>query len=461
MSEKERLSRTLQRINTDDRKMDRNRTTQNPNRQCNNLQCTRSKYMVRNVYGRGAKVMAQRKYGVKGNAKYRWSYVITRRDENGKRCDVQKGGFKTKKEAKMAEAKKREELEYLKDNPIVIEDLVTVDSLYQQLIDKKRHEGKRESTIRTYDLTYNKWFKDTLGSRNIREVSKEELQRTIDEICPFLASVEKHIAILKNIYELAYFDGVVNRNLAKTITMKGDLLKEKVKVSDVFLEKEEIAPFFSNLSKFIGETKKFNSKREMLMYHLLLNTGLRSGEAIALRWSDIDFENKTINVTKAQQLEGKIYIEGKTKTKESVRMIPVVNEELYSMFKDWKKEQENLIELRGLEVPTNLTNLIFFDIGKMRRLKTSFYTETLNTFYRHYPSERKKVKSHGFRHTFTTLVRENEECAEKHASRYLGHTKNKTMTDRYTHNNNMKDLVIVAKIIDKKMKEIFENEAIT
>ena len=33
-----------------------------------------------------------------------------------------------------------------------------------------------------------------------------------------------------------------------------------------------------------------------ILFLLALGTGLRRGELLALRWSDIDFENKTINV---------------------------------------------------------------------------------------------------------------------------------------------------------------------
>lgn len=398
--------------------------------------------------------MAQRKYKVKGRDKHRWSYTITIRDEHGNRRDITKGGFRTCREAKKAEGEKRDELEYEKLNPTVKEDLVTVDDLFKQLIQKKRHEGKREATINTYVFPYNKWFKDKIGSKAIREVSKKELQEVVDGICPYLVKADKPIAILKNIYHLAYQDEVVNRNLAHSIIIKKELLKRKIKTSDEDLKAEHIAPFFRNLKNYIKETKRFNVTREMLMYHLLLVTGMRSGEAIALRWSDIDFEQKTINITKSQKKSNNEYVEGETKTEESVRKIPVVNKKLYEMFEIWKEEQLSLIEIRGKEVPKDLEDLIFYNVGTMKRLKTSFYTETLNSFYRKNKDEPRKIKCHGFRHTFTSLVRQNEGCPEKLVALYLGHTKNQTMTDRYTHVDNTKELVLVADAMDKKLEEI-------
>ncbi|MGX4685553.1 site-specific integrase [Vagococcus sp. JNUCC 83] len=397
--------------------------------------------------------MSQRKYAVKkGKNKYRWEYVITRRDAHGKRCDISKGGFKTKKEARIAEYDRRKELE---NELLQTNDLVTINEIFEQLIDKKKHEGKREGTINTYVYPYDKWFREEIGSRTIRDVKKVELQKIIDDICPYVSSVDKQVSILKNIYNLAYQDEIVSRNIAEGIVIKKELLKESKKVSDVFLEKDEITPFFKSLSSYIECTDRFIYRREMLMYNLLLVTGLRSGEAIALKWTDIDLDKKIINVNKSQKKEGNVYVEGSTKTKESVRKIPVLNEELYRMFCKWKDEQQVLIKKRGLKVPEDLKELIFFDIGNMRRLPTAFYTQTLNSFYRKKPDIPVKIKSHGFRHTFTSLVREDEECAEKWVSLYLGHTKNKTMTDKYTHIDNTKDLVIVAEIINKKLQIIF------
>ena len=46
------------------------------------------------------------------------------------------------------------------------------------------------------------------------------------------------------------------------------------------------------------------------------NTGMRPGEIIALKWDDIDFENKSINVNKTI-INGK---EGLPKTRSSIRL---------------------------------------------------------------------------------------------------------------------------------------------
>lgn len=65
---------------------------------------------------------------------------------------------------------------------------------------------------------------------------------------------------------------------------------------------------------------------------LILNTGLRMGEALALKWADINFEKKTLSVTKNlitvknREKTGKSYkivIQDKPKTEKSKRLLPL------------------------------------------------------------------------------------------------------------------------------------------
>ena len=59
--------------------------------------------------------------------------------------------------------------------------------------------------------------------------------------------------------------------------------------------------------------------------------GMRPGEIVALRWDDIDFERKTINVSKTRQRNE----DGKTKTKSSTRyidLLPLAEEALKKQY---------------------------------------------------------------------------------------------------------------------------------
>ncbi|MCC3378091.1 tyrosine-type recombinase/integrase [Paenibacillus farraposensis] len=46
------------------------------------------------------------------------------------------------------------------------------------------------------------------------------------------------------------------------------------------------------MKNFLTIIKQACSNRDYLMFHLLIYTGARKGELLALRWSDIDFRKK-------------------------------------------------------------------------------------------------------------------------------------------------------------------------
>lgn len=56
---------------------------------------------------------------------------------------------------------------------------------------------------------------------------------------------------------------------------------------------------------------------------IMLYAGLRIGEVLALEWNDIDFEKRTINVSKARIVFKNRPIIKSPKTKAGIRIIPI------------------------------------------------------------------------------------------------------------------------------------------
>ena len=84
-------------------------------------------------------------------------------------------------------------------------------------------------------------------------------------------------------------------------------------------------------------------EEEPLKYRMIvmlaIDSGLRLGELMGLKWTDIDFEKETINVTKSNQaLSGKGVFTKDPKNKSSVRRIAVSGSSI-ALLKRYKREQ--------------------------------------------------------------------------------------------------------------------------
>lgn len=160
---------------------------------------------------------------------------------------------------------------------------------------------------------------------------------------------------------------------------------------------------------------------ETLGFMLCLYTGMRIGEICALKWEDIDMEEKLIYVTKTIQ---RIYIKNQNrkgnsqivittpKSRQSVRSIPI-SDTIFGLLKQCQKN-------KNIYVVTGLTKYI------EPRLYRKHYQKFVVDHSLEY------IKFHGLRHTFATR------CIEagadyKIVSELLGHASVNLTLNLYVH----------------------------
>lgn len=74
-----------------------------------------------------------------------------------------------------------------------------------------------------------------------------------------------------------------------------------------------------------------------------MQTGLRTGELVALEWKDIDFKNKTMTISKTMEYRHstKEWRKGEPKSKSGYRTIPLTDEAI-RLLKLQKKKNQSL-----------------------------------------------------------------------------------------------------------------------
>ena len=208
-------------------------------------------------------------------------------DESGKRLQHWERGFKTQKEAKDAYDR------YMNDfskSAVKINSTMSYKEFYDTYFEpdykrsvKKRTYENRISSMRIhFAYFYNTKLKD------INAPMMKKWQNSLAE--------NYSNAYIRNIYglfqkslDLAVKLGLLNKNVAKQV---GNVKKQKKKI-DFWTQNE----FEKVISTF--DISDYYEHYTFIIIWLLFMTGLRLGEAQALEWTDIDFENKTLTVSKS------------------------------------------------------------------------------------------------------------------------------------------------------------------
>lgn len=192
-------------------------------------------------------------------------------------------------------------------------------------------------------------------------------------------------------------------------------------------EKKEISvPTEEEVTNFLEVLKK---EEDIYLYFLIAVTmGLRRSEIVALKWEDIDLENKKISVNKARvKDEFGEYIEKTTKTTKSKRV---------------------------LQMP----QVVIDALGEKGKASERVFTRTPDGLYRRY---QRLCEREGFNYTFHTL---RHYCASimlklgipnKYAAEIMGHSTENMLQRVYQHtfaSDKDKYLDLVSQQMDKLVK---------
>lgn len=160
----------------------------------------------------------------------------------------------------------------------------------------------RERTHRDYVWLLKKYIRPTLGERRLDQLKALELQKLYGDLSAQGLSprtVRYAHTVLRNALEQAVKWGMIARNPADLVQLPRKQQREMSAFSPEearrFLTSAQEDPWFA-------------------VFNLLLDTGLRPGEALALKWSDVNLVEKRLSVrrTLTRNAQGWHFAEPKT-----------------------------------------------------------------------------------------------------------------------------------------------------
>jgi integrase len=168
------------------------------------------------------------------------------------------------------------------------------------------------------------------------------------------------------------------------------------------------------------------------LWILLLGSGLRRGEALALRWDDVDFEDHTVSVTRSLTMEDGGPTMTVPKTKTSTRTISVGPSALDAL--QAHRRQQAQVRLAADEWDNS--EALIFTNPTGRRLRPDYVTPRLKKLVAE--AGLPWVKVHGLRHTMASLALQNGVDIAT-VSQRLGHADTRITAQVYLHGSRETD----------------------
>jgi integrase len=328
-----------------------------------------------------------------------------------------------------AESKRDEYLNNIKNGLNVnYKDMILGDLLQTWLFETVRIKVK-PSSFEKYEGIYRNYLKNSgISGTKIYEIKSLQLQRFYNELYKNGKSgnsIKSLNKLLKTFLNYAVDEGYL---------MKNPCLGGKIIIPGVNeIKHDEIEVFTDEEIHTLSSVMKDHRLNCLIL--IALGTGLRQGELLALKWSDIDMNNKTVTVNKtikrvkifdtAEKFHNEIVIQS-PKTKSSNRTVPIPSNLIPVLKKhDLQQKQEKL----KAGTSYNDNELIFAtSTGNPISSKNLFNSYSCLLTKAKIPHK----KFHALRHTYATKLFEKDEQL-KTVSVLLGHSDISITANIYTH----------------------------
>ena len=318
----------------------------------------------------------------------------------------------------------------------------------------------RESTRSAYEYTYDHYIRETFGRKRIAEIKYSDVLQfyyyLLNQKEISLGTLDSIHCLLHPTFQLAVRDEIIRKNptdgVMKEISResgknRGVRHALTVQQQRVFMEYIANHPIYFHWWP---------------MFTILLGTGCRIGEALGLRWQDLDFENRVISINHSlvyyQTRDSKkcMLRVSLPKTEAGIRTIPmldIVKDAFEMLYEEQEENGFNETEIDGM------TGFIFCNrFGGVPNPQTVNHTikRILNQYNADEVVRAKKERRepiilpnfscHHLRHTFCTRLCEHETNL-KVIQAIMGHKNIETTMDIY------------AEATEEKKQESFENLA--
>jgi integrase len=359
-----------------------------------------------------------------------WEYRIRYKDPfTQKFKEKSQRGFETKKEAQIAAAaaeKKIAEGYEQTDIPLI--------SYLEQYIQEYKAGTVRKNTLLQHQNNIKTHIRPYFRSIMLSEVKPLAYQKFLNHLAEqgySKGTVEIVHNTMNSAMEKAVTLGKLEKNPCKGVTIKGSVKPKGLK----FIESEHIPAFLRAAHQY--------GYIYWIFYRVLIETGMRKGEAAALTWDDVDLKAGTVTIDKTLDFSAgeEEDLFGDTKTFNSGRTIKLSQSIIQDLKQHAKYQNQNKLAWKG-SYKHKLNLVLCRDDGNFMP-KSSLFNSFSRILKR---AELPSMPIHSLRHTHAVLLLEAGNDM-KYVQERLGHGSMKITADVYSH---------ISKKIEESSMEKFE-----
>lgn len=332
----------------------------------------------------------------------------------------------------------------------------TINEAFDRYMSTK--QGLREHTKVGYIYTYDRYVRDTFGRKKIVTIKYSDVLQfyyyLLNEKQISLSTVDSVHTLLHPTFQLAVRDEIIRKNPSDGVMAEISRNSGKNRGIRHALTIEEQRAFMDYIANHPVYVHWWP------MFTILLGTGCRIGEALGLRWQDLDFDKRTISINHSlvyyqtpndQRCMMRVSL---PKTEAGIRTIPMMDlvYDAFQMTYEEQKEQGfNKTEIDGMsgfifknrfgDVPNPQTVN-----ATIKRITDNYNAEEVLKAAKEHrePLILPHFSCHHLRHTFCTRLCENETNLKVIQS-VMGHRNIETTMDVY------------AEATENRKQESFEN----
>ena len=272
---------------------------------------------------------------------------------------------------------------------------------------KAKRPNIRHSTYKQYKGHLNNHLKPFFESRRINRINYDEVEKFISHCFSREMKIQTMKKILVNlgaIMTYAVRKRYVDYNPVRDVAKPKGQSEHKADNGLNILAPNDI----------LALTDAASDTKHKTLFMAAVTTGLRQGELLGLKWTDIDWFNSQIHVNRTYN-HFRFY---EPKTKTSKRRVDVPPQ-MIKQFQEWK-----------LACPTNDLDLVFPNENGTPMSSLNMYTRKFIPALK--KAGVKSIRFHDLRHTYASLLIDQNENI-KYIQNQLGHASIKLTLDTYGH----------------------------